>query len=106
MGAAFSESSDDFRLKLVKNIQAKNVQNADEIVSAIKEYRIELAERILELEANSNFTVDNEVKFATLIRQDQYLEYLLSLQKCELAEMFVYCVSNCVVPDVFQWYKK
>lgn len=107
MGTAFSYNDDDFKLRLVHGFKNKKIRNADEIMDTIKEYRIEIAEQIENLESVRPITDDIERQIAVLIRQDQYLEVLENKQKFELAEIFFSDQedSNCVVPDVLQWYK-
>lgn len=105
MGSAFSQNNDNFRLRIIDGIKSKNIRNADEIMDAIKEYRIEIAEQIDELEKICPVTDDIEKQIAVLIRQDQYLSVLENKQKTELAQIFFKEEDNCIVPDVLQWYQ-
>lgn len=106
MGTAFSFNDDDFSLRLVQGLKTKKIRNVDEIMDTIKEYRIEIAEQIENLEAVYPITDDIERQIAVLIRKDQYLEVLENKQKYELAEIFFDNEdNNCIVPDVLQWYK-
>ncbi len=105
MGSAFSQNNDNFRLRIIDGIKSKNIRNADEIMDAIKEYRIEIAEQIDELEKVCPVTDDIEKQIAVLIRQDQYLSVLENKQKTELAQIFFKEEDNCIVPDVLQWYQ-
>lgn len=105
MGSAFSQNNEIFRLRIVHSIKSKKINNADEIMDTIKEFRIEIAEHIEELESIRPATDDIDRQIAVLIRQDQYLEVLQSKQKSELAELFFEKEDNCIVPEVFQWYQ-
>lgn len=107
MGAAFARDDNDYTLELVRNIRSNTIKNADEIMDAIKEYRIEIAEQIENLEAAVPYTEDVEKQIAVLIRQDQYLKVLESKQKYELAEIFFETKEedNCIVPEILQWYQ-
>lgn len=106
MGSAFSQNNDRYRLRIVEDIKSKNIRNADEIMDAIKEYRLEIAEQIDELEQIRPIDDDIEKQIAVLIRQDQYLSVLENKQKTELASIFFKeQEDNCIVPDVFQWYQ-
>ena len=104
MGTAFNYMPDDFRLMLIKNIRSKNAKNADEIVSVIKEFWIEITEQISSLESLTRINDNAEIELAILIRQNQYLEYLLNKQKYELVQIFNECSENCITPEVFKWY--
>ena len=105
MGYAFSENDKDYTLRLVKDVKSNNIKNADEIMDAIKEYRIEIAEQIDELESIYPITEETERQIAILIRQDQYLSVLEKKQKTEIADIFFKDEDNCIVPDVFMWYQ-
>ena len=59
------------------------------------------------MEKQKNNTAENDKEIAVLIRQNQYLEILLNKEKYELEEIFFpNGKSNCIVPDVFLWYKE
>lgn len=106
MGAAFSQNNNNnYALEIVKSIKSNTIKNADEIMNAIKEYRIEIAEQIEDLESVTPFTDEVERQIAILIRQDQYLQVLESKQKSDLSKMFFPDNDNCIVPEVFQWYQ-
>ena len=74
MGSAFSFENSDIKLRLIENIKNKELKDVDEIISAIKECRQEIAQQIEILEQEIPITIETEKKIAVLIRQDQYLK--------------------------------
>ncbi len=91
-------------LRLVETIKDKNPKNIDEIVSALKEYRLEIVLEIESLSEIKPITADIEKKIALLIRQEQYIDAILNKQKTELAEIFGEIKNNCIVPEILNWY--
>ena len=104
MGSAFSFENSDIKLRLIENIKNKELKDVDEIISAIKECRQEIAQQIEFLEHEIPITIEIEKKIAVLIRQDQYLNALQNKPKTELAKIFGKLEGNCIVPEILQWY--
>lgn len=106
MSSSFSKKDQQFKLELVRNENAKAIENADEIMDAIKHCRYEINERLLELEEMPQ-TKEIDKEIAILIRQDQYLGFLEGKQKYELADMFLSkkYENNCIVPEILNWYQ-
>ncbi len=97
MDPYFVKKLNNYKFELIKNENYQAFKSADEIVEAMKRCRNEIAEylEILEeiiaesYEKNGVTCEESEKQMAVLLRQDQYLEYLLSKQKYELAEIFL-----------------
>ena len=107
MGSSFSEQQDFFRLELIHNSDIDVIKDVDDILYAIKACRRKIKSRLEFLEKQTTNTVDADKEIAVLIRQDQYLEVLLNKEKQELKEIFFPGgKNNCIVPDVFLWYKE
>ena len=107
MGSSFSEKPDYFRLELVYNNDTDTIKNVDDILFAIKSCRRKIRMRLEFLEKQNANTIENDKEIAVLIRQNQYLEVLLNKEKRELEEIFFpEGRSNCIIPDVFLWYKE
>ena len=107
MGSSFSEEPDYFRLELICNNDSDAINNIDDILLAIKACLRKIKMRLEFLEKQKNNTAENDKEIAVLIRQNQYLEILLNKEKYELEEIFFpNGKSNCIVPDVFLWYKE
>ncbi len=107
MGSSFSEQPDYFRLELIHNNDTDVIKNVDDILFAIKSSRRKIRMRLEFLEKQSVNTSENDKEIAVLIRQNQYLEILLNKEKRELEEIFFpNGKSNCIIPDVFLWYKE
>lgn len=103
MSSSYSKLPKDY-LKLVKN-DDELLKSADDIVYAIREARRDIAQKMDEIEQMDWSDDEKDIVQAKLIRQDQYLEVLLLKQKTELAEIFfTEGKTNCVFPDVLQWY--
>ncbi len=103
MGSSYSKLPKDY-LKLIKNDE-KMLKNADDIVYAIRESRRDIGQKIEDIELMEISDDEKDIILAKLIRQDQYLQALLWKQKSELAEIFfTEGKTNCVFPDVLQWY--
>ncbi len=107
MGSSFSEKPDYFRLELIYNNDTDTIKNIDDILLAIKSCRRKIKMRLEFLEKQSVNTSENDKEIAVLIRQNQYLEVLLNKEKHELEDIFFpNGKSNCIIPDVFLWYKE
>lgn len=105
MGSAFS-FNEDFRLRLVQNIQSNIVNNVDEILTCIKEFRLEISMKIEKLEQKIEQKPSLDREIAVLIRQDQYLEALSKTPKSKLDEIFFSSSNQDSGPRVLKWYKK
>lgn len=109
MSVPFPDNPAYYMLKLVEQQVKKTLNNADEVMDAIRSARREIKERIDYLEAQiSNENPCTEKEIAVLIRQDQYFENLESKQKTELEDIFFSgrkLNDNCIYPDVLQWYQ-
>ena len=109
MSVPYPDNLGYFMLKLVENQVKKTLNNADEVMDAIKSARREIKERIEFLETQlSNDNIEAEREIAVLIRQDQYFENLEGKQKSELNAIFFSgrkLNDNCIYPDVLQWYQ-
>ncbi len=109
MSVPYPDNLGHFMLKLVENQVKKTLNNADEVMDAIKSARREIKERIEYLESQvSDDSIEAEREIAVLIRQDQYFENLEGKQKSELEAIFFAgrrLNDNCIYPDVLQWYQ-
>ena len=77
MSVPYPDNLGHFMLKLVENQVKKTLNNADEVMDAIKSARREIKERIEYLESQvSDDSIEAEREIAVLIRQDQYFENL------------------------------
>lgn len=109
MSVPFPDNPAYYMLKLVEQQVKKTLNNADEVMDAIRSARREIKERIEYLEAqmsDENLTTEKEI--AVLIRQDQYFENLEGKQKSELEAIFFAgrkLKDNCIYPEVLQWYQ-
>ena len=109
MSVPYPDNLGYFMLKLVENQVKKTLNNADEIMDAIRSARREIKERIEYLESQlSDDNIEAEREIAVLIRQDQYFETLEGKQKSELNAIFFAgrkLNDNFIYPDVLQWYQ-
>lgn len=105
MGSAFSFENKDIKLRLIENLKDKELKDIDEILDAINQCRIEIAQRIDFLEQEEPVTIETEKEIAVLIRQEQYLQVLQNKPKAKLAEIFGRLENNCIVPEILQWYQ-
>lgn len=109
MSVPFPDNSASYMLKLVEQQVKKTLNNADEIMDAIKSVRREIKEQIEALETKmTNDNIDTEKEIAILIRQDQYFQNLEDKQKSELEDLFFAerkLNDNCIYPEVLQWYQ-
>ena len=109
MSVPYPDNLGNIKVKQLENQVKKTVNNADELMDAIKSARREIKERIEFLETQlSNDNIKAEREIAVLIRQDQYFENLEGKQKSELNAIFFAgrkLNDNCIYPDVLQWYQ-
>ncbi len=107
MSSTFFEQQNYSRIELVCNNESETIKNADDILYAIKACRRKIKQRLNDIEHQDLYTPEDEKESAVLIRQNQYLEVLLNKEKRELEDIFFpNGNSNCIVPDVFLWYKE
>lgn len=107
MGSSFSEKPDYFKIELVHNNNTDVIKDINDVLYALKAYRRKIKYRLEFLEKQNPNTPENDKEIAVLIRQNQYLEVLLNKEKHELEDIFFpNGKSNCIIPDVFLWYKE